>query len=396
MFFKYLRKPTPTDLLTSGESFQYYEYGMTWMGWRSIPMCQPIYGILSIFIFAWSVYYLPFGLLISCVLDIKNYSPSELLTVFQLFFDAVGTPFKVLFLRLHLWRVHKMKTLLNEMDKRCTSMEERYEVHRWVVRCNMAYLFFQSAYIGYTMSTFLSSAFSGVLPWRIYVPFLDWRKSKARFWITALHETFLMVFAVSQALITDFYAVLYGIMLRVHIRLLIKRVEKLCTDPDKSENENVEDLINCIKDHKLIQESAQVIRPVIARTIFVQFLLIGITLGLSMINLFFFADLWAGLATLVYMNGLIMQTFPFCFVCDQIKSDCELLENAIFHSDWVGSSRRYKSLLIFFLYNSQKSVEFTAGTIFPISTGTNIQVAKLAFSVVTFVNQLNIADRLTN
>jgi len=32
------------------------------------------------------------------------------------------------------------------------------------------------------------------------------------------------------------------------------RVEKLCTDPEKSDEENQEDLINCIKDHKLIKE----------------------------------------------------------------------------------------------------------------------------------------------
>lgn len=119
---------------------------------------------------------------------------------------------------------------------------------------------------------------------------------------------------------------------------------------------------------------------------------------------------------MAYINGLMVQTFPFCFVCDLLKKDCELLVSAIFHSNWINSSRSYKSSLRYFLKNAQKSIAFTAGSIFPISTGSNIkvssskfyklkahryiyicvfQVAKLAFSVVTFVNQLNIADRLT-
>jgi len=96
-----------------------------------------------------------------------------------------------------------------------------------------------------------------------------------------------------------------------------------------------------------------------------------------MINLLFFADIWTGLATVAYINGLMVQTFPFCFVCDFIKSDCEHLEVAIFHSNWINTSRRYKTSLIFFLKNSQKTISFTAGSIFPISTGTNIQVMAL-------------------
>jgi len=35
--------------------------------------------------------------------------------------------------------------------------------------------------------------------------------------------------------------------------LLGMRVEKLCTDPEKSDEEYQEDLINCFQDNKLIQ-----------------------------------------------------------------------------------------------------------------------------------------------
>ncbi|KAH8251688.1 hypothetical protein KR038_004728, partial [Drosophila bunnanda] len=394
MIFNYLRKPTPSNLLGSPEAFRYFEYGMFLMGWWSPQKHKTLYYIAAACIMAWSVVYLPIGISISFLKDIRNFSPSELLTVLQLFFNSVGMPFKVLFFNLSTWRFHKAKELLGQLDKRCSRPEERIEVHRWVVHCNKAYLVYLVIYISYTISTFLSAVAAAQLPWRIYNPFVDWRRSRQNFWIAAVHETMLMLFSVTHTLLSDIYPLLYGLILRVHIKLLRLRVEGLCTDPGKSEEENQVDLINCIKDHKLIQEFTQMIRPVIARTIFVQFLLIGICLGLSMINLLFFADIWTGFATVAYINGLMVQTFPFCFVCDLIKADCDHLEMAVFHSNWLSTSRRYKTSLLYFLQNTQTPIAFTAGYIFPISTSTNISVAKLAFTVVTFVNQLNIAERL--
>ncbi|KAH8280025.1 hypothetical protein KR018_001343, partial [Drosophila ironensis] len=397
MLFEYLREPVPTDLLTSPEAFHYFEVAMLWIGWMprkySCPL-KVLYWIGSMFIFLWSAIYLPIGIIISCILDIKTIGASELLTVMQLFFNAVGMPFKVFFFRLYLSRFHKAKEILSRMDQRCTTLEERTEVHRWVVRCNLAYLIYQMIYTCYTISTALSSALSGKVPWRIYNPFVDWRQSKSSLWKAVVHEGLLMYFAVVQTLMSDIYPLLYGLILRAHIKLLRLRVERLCRDPEKSDEENLKDLMNCIKDHKLIREFADTIRPAITRTIFVQFLLIGICLGLSLINIILFADIWTALATVAYINGIMVQTFPFCYCCDLLKSDCQLLEMAIFHSNWIDTSRRYKRSLMFFLHNSQKPVAFTAGSIFPISTGVNIQVAKLAFSVVTFVNQMNLAEQL--
>ncbi|XP_039492645.1 odorant receptor 98a [Drosophila santomea] len=395
MLFNYLRKPNPKNLLGSPDAFRYFEYAMFCMGWQSPATYKILYYITSSLLFAWCAVYLPIGIIISCKKDINTFTPNELLTVLQLFFNSLGMPFKVIFFNVYISGFYKAKKLMSEMDKRCTTLEERVEVHRCVVSCNKAYLIYQFIYTAYTISTFLSAALSGKLPWRIYNPFVDWRASRSSFWNAALNETALMLFAVTQSLMSDIYPLIYGLILRVHIKLLRLRVEKLCTEPGKSDAENEQDLIKCIKDHKLIIEYAAAIRPAISRTIFIQFLLIGICLGLSMINLLFFSDIWTGLATVAYINGLMVQTFPFCFVCDLLKTDCELLVSAIFHSNWIHSSRSYKSTLIYFLKSSQKSIAFTAGSVFPISTRSNIKVAKLAFSVVTFVNQLNLDDRLT-
>ncbi|EDV43856.2 uncharacterized protein Dana_GF16304 [Drosophila ananassae] len=379
MYFKYLRKPTATNVLTSSEAMHYFEVAMFWVGWAQPTKYQLLYRIASTFICLFSTVYLSVGMLISFIFDtdMKSTNLSELLTILQLLFNAMGLPIKVLFLRLHFSRFSdKVKDILGRLDESCSNAEEKREVHRWAVRCNAAYLIYQAIYSSYAISTFFASAFVGTLPWRVYNPFVDWRKSWLNVWKAGLIEFVIAIFGITQGLMSDVYALSYALILRAHLKLLRLRVDKLCSDPGKSEEENLGDLIKCIKDHKLINKYYVTIRPVISGTIFVQFLLIGLCLGLSLINILFSTDIWAALATINYINGLIVQTFPFCYVCDLIKSDCELLERAIFHSNWLEASPRYKKTLIFFLQRSQKPLAFTAGSIFPISTRTNIQDIK--------------------
>lgn len=156
------------------------------------------------------------------------------------------------------------------------------------------------------------------------------------------------------------------------------------------------------------------LRPIVSATIFIQFLLCGLVMGLSMINLLFFSNIWTGLGTAIFLFDLVLQTFPFCFICNMIMDDCEELANCLFHSNWLSADRRYKTTLRYFLHNVQKPIVLSAGGVFDISMSSNItvskdifffgfniiqinplflKVAKLAFSVVTFVKQLNIAEK---
>ncbi|XP_062124909.1 odorant receptor 98a-like [Drosophila sulfurigaster albostrigata] len=113
-----------------------------------------------------------------------------------------------------------------------------------------------------------------------------------------------------------------------------------------------------------------------------------------MINIMFFANLTTGISHVFYLCALTCQTFPFCYTCTLIDADCDVLAFSIFNSNWLDATPRYKSTLRHFLHHAQKNITFTAGSIFPISLNTNISVAKLAFSVVTFVKQMNIVEKL--
>ncbi|XP_034665094.1 odorant receptor 98a [Drosophila subobscura] len=389
--FNLLKAPAPSKLKSSAAAFEYIEHAMILMGW--IPPqggWTPARVVLAAIIVAWSDVYVPIGVFITFFVDLKTLSTTEALSVLQVALNAMGFPLKLFFLRLNMRRFYRIKELLGRMDERCIGLSERIEVHRWVARCNIVYLIYQLIFTSYTMSTFLTATFSGVVPWNIYNPFIDSHKSTKNLWIASLLELIPIKCIVIQTCMIDVFPLLFGLILRAHIKLLKQRVDKLCSDPTKSDDENNEDLVNCIEDHKLILEYAALIRPVIEPIIFVQFLLVGLVLGISLINLYIFADSWSKLAIGVYILVQISQTFPFCCTCDLIREDCETLAVAIFHSSWKNSDRKYRSSLLYFLQNAQRTISFTAGSIFSIGLNTNIRVAKLAFSVVTFVKQLGL------
>ncbi|BFF92455.1 odorant receptor 98a [Drosophila madeirensis] len=389
--FNLLKAPVPSKLKSSPAAFEYIEHAMILMGW--IPPQDgwtPARVVLAIIIVAWSAVYLPIGVFITFFVDLKTLSTTEALSVLQVALNAMGFPLKLFFLRLNMRRFYKIKELLGRMDERCIGLSESIKVHRWVTRCNIVFLFYLLIFTTYAILTFLTATFSETVPWNIYNPFIDSHKSTKNLWIASLLELIPIKCIVIQTCMIDVFPLLFGLILRAHIKLLKQRVDKLCSDSTKSDDENNEDLVNCIEDHKLILEYAALIRPVIEPIIFVQFLLVGLVLGISLINLYFFADSWAKLAIGAYILVQITQTFPFCCTCDLIREDCESLAVAIFHSSWKNSDRKYRSSLLYFLQNAQRTISFTAGSIFSIGLNTNIRVAKLAFSVVTFVKQLGL------
>lgn len=121
-----------------------------------------------------------------------------------------------------------------------------------VARCNYAFLIYSFIYCGYAGSTFLSYALSGRPPWSVYNPFIDWRDGMGSLWIQAIFEYITMSFAVLQDQLSDTYPLMFTIMFRAHMEVLKDHVRSLRMDPERSEADNYQDLVNCVLDHKTI------------------------------------------------------------------------------------------------------------------------------------------------
>ncbi|BFG03271.1 odorant receptor 42a-like [Drosophila madeirensis] len=176
--------------------------------------------------------------------------------------------------------------------------------------------------------------------------------------------------------------------------IFAERLRQLGKDPDESHEKRYEQLVQCIQDHKTILRWLCRL-PVISGTIFVQFLVVGLVLGFTLINIVLFANLGSAIAALSFMVAVLLETTPFCILCNYLTDDCYNLANALFQSNWIDGEQRYKKTLMYFLQKLQQPITFMAMNVFPISVGTNISVTKFSFSVFTLVKQMNIAEKLS-
>ncbi|XP_030382993.1 odorant receptor 59b-like [Scaptodrosophila lebanonensis] len=393
--FKLIRPAPVTQHVRSRDAYIYFHRACVVVGWTPPErgIARYLYLIWGFLAVAGGICYCPVGFVIPYFLEFKNFTPGEFLNSLKVCINAYGSSFKASVTLLMLWRLHATEKLLDEMDKRIQNDKERTILHAMVARCNYAFLIYTFIYCSFAGSTFLSYTLSGRPPWYIYMPFVNWRNGLGSLWTQALFEYAVMSTVCLQDQLADVYPLIYTLMLRCHFALLIDRVRNLRKDPNKTEDENFQDLVNCVIDHKMIKRCSAMFRPVISLTIFAQFLLIGIVLGLTLINLFFFSDFWRGVASVMFIVTILTQTFPFCYTCNFLMDDCDDLSKAIFQSNWIDAEPRYKRTLSYFMHNVQQPIVFLAGGTFPINMNTNISVAKFAFSIITIVRQMNLADR---
>ncbi|XP_034487878.1 odorant receptor 59b [Drosophila innubila] len=394
-FFKYINPAPLTQKVATRDGCIYMYRLMKCIGW--IPpkegLQRYLYFIWTLTTFAFGAVYLPVGFFLSYFKMLDKFTPDEFLTSFQVSINACGSSVKCIILYIYLWRLRKTENILDELDKRALKDSERQKVHETVALSNYVVLIFTIIYNGYSLSTVLAYLASGRAPYSVYNPFLNWRDSQMNLYIQATSEYIIMSFAVIQDQLADTYLVVFMILIRGHFNLLKDRVRDLRTDPFKTEEENHEDLVNCIKDHKQILQCCNMIRPIISGTIFVQFALIGSVLGVTLINIFFFSNLWRGLASILFVIAVLMETFPFCYNCNLLIDDCEEFGIRMFQSNWIDASPRYKSTLIHFMHQAQQPIVFIAGGLIPITLNSNITVAKFAFSIITIVREMNLAEQ---
>lgn len=242
-------------LFPSRDAFKYLERGMKCVGWISPERSNRFYCIYII----WALYvhttaeiYLPIVFISGYFIDLNRYTPEEFLSSVQAFFNVLSLTFKVAIIFPNMWRFQRAKELLDNLDEGCIIYEHRVEIHRCVVRCNFVFMMYQTAYTVYATMNFLLSALTGTTPWVSYNPFVDFREGKKSLWIAATYEYVVGSSAVYADQMADVYPVIFGLILRTHIELLTRRVQRLRTDPAQTERQSYEELVNCIKDHTLV------------------------------------------------------------------------------------------------------------------------------------------------
>ncbi|EDV32466.1 uncharacterized protein Dana_GF15846 [Drosophila ananassae] len=390
--FPRVKEKSLEETVQSRDAFIYLNRAMWGLGWTEAneKRWKNFYYMWTMFTSLIFLILLPMSMVTEYVQNFRNFSAGEFLSSLEISVNMYGCSFKSAFIIMGFTKFKEAKKILDKLDKSCQRDEEKVGVRRYVAWGNLCFMIYQILFSFFVVVNGAGFMIMGRHAWRMYLPFINTDK---HFFFTNFVEWFLMGSVVLMEQCTDVSALTYILLGRCHITLLKERLTRLRIDPDKSEEEHCMELNKCIQDHRLILDYFNVLRPVFSKTIFIQFLLIGIVLGLSMIYIQFFATFWMGIINLVFMFDVCLETFPFCYVCNLIIDDCQELADSLFQSNWMSADRRYKSTLIYFLHNLQQPIALTAGGVFPICMQTNLSMVKLAFSVVTVIKQFNLAEK---
>ncbi|XP_023176557.1 odorant receptor 42b-like [Drosophila hydei] len=395
MIFEYIREPDGENLLRARDAFKYAEDIMIYMGWGSTAgrgyINRRLYRLYTGLVVAFTLY-VPVLFVQSLMWTIDISHADTLFTTLEVFFNAPAYTIKSAIMLHNRWRVDKAKDLLDVMSERCVTYEDRVKVHQLAASCNYITCIYRVIYTIPTSLNLFYSVSQGFPPLNLYNPFVDWHENTLSLWIAALCEYFLQIFAIHAFMVMDATPLIFGLTVRSYTKWLIERVERLRNDPKMNEDQNYQELVLCIKDHQLIVEYCENMRPLISRALFVQYATASLVMASSLVHLVTFADLVSGITTTIYMVSSLFQTFPFSYICEQIVEDCEHLSMTIFHSNWIGATGAYTSALKYFIHRVQQPIQFLGGGVFPICLNVNIQVAKFAFSLTTFVQQMSVFE----
>ncbi|XP_037941066.1 odorant receptor 59a-like [Teleopsis dalmanni] len=191
---------------------------------------------------------------------------------------------------------------------------------------------------------------------------------------------------MSLNLVDDVFPPLSLCMLTGHIKVLHMRISGIGYDR-KNQTTNEEELTECVKDQQNLL--CNLINEVIELPMLVQFTVTAINVALGLVAMLFVAkDIFSILYYVFYLFGILMQTFPTCYFGSNFEFMFDELLQAIYSSNWLMQSPKYKKHMILFMQRALKKRPAYAGGILRIHLDTFFSTCKAAYSVFAMVWQL--------
>ncbi|XP_069964592.1 odorant receptor 7a-like [Bactrocera oleae] len=197
--------------------------------------------------------------------------------------------------------------------------------------------------------------------------------------VTLIYQNFaVMTFFVLQNVNNDMYPQCYLAVMIGHLRALTARISRIGKDGVLSVEQNIAELTNCIEDHKNLLGYFACIRPVISRTIFMQFGITAFVLCLTAVNYVAFErDAAQILIAATYIFAILIEALPCCWYVNSLMEECGLLTTALYNCQWYDQDRKFRKMLIIFMQRSQRTMVLMAGDLVPITLQTFLNVSCL-------------------
>ncbi|XP_053963806.1 odorant receptor 7a-like, partial [Anastrepha ludens] len=286
---------------------------------------------------------------------------------------------------LHRSKLLQVNFYLTKLDARCNSHAvDRQHLLTAIRICHLyyaAYMFVYElsssgfAYIGFSLRQMV---YDGWFPKFSANP-------EKNLTLTLIYQNFaVMSFFVLQNVNNDMYSQCYLAVMIGHLRALSARISRIGKEGVLSVEDNIEELKNCIEDHKNLLGYFACIRPVISRTIFMQFCITAFVLCLTAVNYVALErDATQMLIAATYIFAVLIEALPCCWYVNALMEECSQLTTAMYDCQWYEQNKEFRKMLIFFMLRSQRTNILMAGNLVPITLQTFLNIIKFSFSMFT-------------
>ncbi|CAD7089112.1 unnamed protein product [Hermetia illucens] len=143
--------------------------------------------------------------------------------------------------------------LFAKLDSKNLTSEEIESLEKLNRFCKKMFIMLFVLYASMITSAAINAAFSHrqTLPFDIWLPY-DYRSQSWLYWITFAFQYSFFITLSNENVAHDLIGPLYFILLNRHLEIILDRIEKVGWDKEKTQEENYQDFIDCIEDHKLV------------------------------------------------------------------------------------------------------------------------------------------------
>ncbi|XP_017066865.1 putative odorant receptor 19b [Drosophila eugracilis] len=200
---------------------------------------------------------------------------------------------------------------------------------------------------------------------------------------SAITETALTVLSLST------YPGTYLILVSAHTKALAFRVSKLGYGRRLSEDRMLAILNGYIKDHQIILKLFKSLERSLSMTCFLQFVC---TASAQCTICYFLLFEQVGIMRFANMAMLLVafttETILLCYTAELLCKEGESLLTAVYSSNWLDQSVRFRRHLLLMLVRCKKPLILVSGAIVPVSMKTFMLMIKGAYTMLTLLNEM--------
>ncbi|XP_037916984.1 odorant receptor 33a-like [Hermetia illucens] len=292
-------------------------------------------------------------------------------------------------------KMHKklvgIKDYFRKLDSRISTAKHVNDIRKLIVFCKRLTLTVCFLYVSIVVSAALNAGVSNrqLLLFDVWVPY-NFHDPAWVYWATFTFQFSCIVISAIQNLTNDLNGPLYFIMLNTHLKIIMERLENVGWDLKKSQEDNYNELVECIKDRRIVMNVFDIFQNTTGYVIFMQFASTALVLTMeALITIIYDLNFTELLLVVFYMLDVNVQILPCCYYSNKFMVLTDQFVTSIYSTNFPDQSPKFKKTAIIFMQMTQKRSILMAAKIVPVSLATFASIIKLSYSMLTLAKQLH-------